>query len=727
MPRRHVGVRRPTTVHAYNVTNLKAVLDAGAKPKLEKVAVALTHVEEGSDLKWLDGGDAYEFSRRSTYVARDAAEEARLDNTEVVGLNPAYLATIASYGSEGAMLQNLSHVAVTKVAEVLDAFITTERLAAVTTYLNAVAVDLLATGLALDGSAVWQSVESVARQWGGGSVLGGPLSSLDEKYTTFEASGVSEETALMLWDASHQYSLLTEAGVSAWTAALSGDGAAEIAAAVPESSAVLAWLSALVDETNAYYFAYVAPTLSDEAATSWRDLRGQQFASGAVTQKLYGVASVLSLQLDGVVVAPEFPVYAAATGITISMTAAEANAFLDTGSLPSSATADAYLNQYLPRDFLLKGFVVGFLRDGMTATTDPTGLDTASLTLRADGTGYKNGGLFTRRTLREIVYGYEDPLLELLGEASYGGALNATTGRFGFRTGKRHLSDVGKYALWRGTTDVEAIGLRKAQAKPFHAKGSITVWSDELLRPVTFRSGAKTTVKDIEARNYHVEAYGLIPMPVGASMTRPALGGLDEAYRSEFEGLPTYNAAEHGTWTAVEPLTGRFVKSHTRLEHAWSLDSAQLDLELWQHVFARMASFPWPQLYTDESDEISGKDAKEFVAMVYGARDQAVIWAVIIGFLGMGLVFVGLHGLLLVQDDDKAKSQVWPSPPREQRRPQHGKVEEDLFVEEVKEDPGEEYDDFPVPEEQPPRETMMMTVVHWLPTPYNYKNYRGAR
>jgi hypothetical protein len=611
---------------------------------------------------------------------------------------------------------------VNKVAEVLDAFITTQRLASVSTYLNAVAVDLLATGLALDGTAVWSSVESVARQWAGGAVLGGPLSSLDEKYTTFEASGVSEETALMLWDASHQYSLLTVAGVSAWMAALSGD-AAEIAA-VPESNAVLAWLAALVDETNSYYFAYVAPMLSDEAATSWRDLRGQQFATGAVTQKLYGVASILSLQIDGVVVAPEFPAYAAASGVSISMTAAEANAFLDTGSLPSSATAETYLNQYLPYDFLLKGFVVGYLRDGMTATTDPTGLDAASLTLRADGTGYKNGGLFTRRTLREVIYGYEDPLLELLGEPSYSGALNASTGRFGFRTGKRHISDVGKYALWRGTTDVEAIGLRKAQAKPFSAKGSITVWSDELLWPITFRSGAKTTVKDVEARNYHFgEAFGLFPMPAGPSMTRPALGGLDETYRSQFDGLPIFDAAEHGTWAAVEPLSGRFVKSHTRLEHAWSLDSAQLDLELWQHVFARMTAFPWPQLYTDETDEISSKDAKAFVAMVYGARDQAVIWAVIIGFLGLGLVFVGLHGLLLAPDDDKAKTQVWPSPPREQRRPQHGKVEEDLFVEEVKEDPGEEYDDFPVEEPEPARKTMMMTVVHWLPTPYNYKRY----
>ena len=182
--KKHVNIHHPITVHVYNVTNLKAVLDAGAKPQLAKVDVGLTRVEEGSDLKWKDGGDAYEFTRRSTYVARDAAEEARLD-TEVVGLNPAYLATIAKYGSEGAMLQNLSDVAVSKVAEVLDAFITTQRLASVSTYLNGVAVDLLATGLALDGTAVWSSVESVARQWAGGAVLGGPLSSLDEKYTKF--------------------------------------------------------------------------------------------------------------------------------------------------------------------------------------------------------------------------------------------------------------------------------------------------------------------------------------------------------------------------------------------------------------------------------------------------------------------------------------------------------------------------------------------------------------
>ena len=734
-------MRRPITVHAWNTTNLKAVLDDGAKPQLEKVNVALTRVEEGSDLKWLDGGDAYEFTRRSAYVARDAAEEARLD-TEVVGLNPAYLATIAKYGSEGAMLQNLSHVAVTKVADVLDAFISERRLAAVPVYLKGVAADLMATGLALDGDAVWPSTDEVSRQWAGGAVLGGPLSGLSAKYTSFEAN-VSEATALMLWDTSHQYSLLTEEGSGVWIAALSGDDDAEsaIAAVVPEFHSVVSWLSALVDEENVHYLAYVAPALTDmsEEVTSWRDLRGQQFATGAVTRKL---------QL-GDVVAPELPV-------NISLTPAEANAFLDTfGEVETSldalatlapATADiykTYLYDYLPRDFLLGGFVIG--------------------ARRADGTGTMNGGLFTRRSLRELLYGYDDALLDLLPAglvAPYLGLLGSSNisdvSRVGLRTGKRHLSDVGKYTLWRGGTAplVSPIGFATEQAKPLrqNVKGSLTVWSDDHLRPITLKDAGAVTVKGVEARRvvlddrtflssnctrkpcfagnvkYGVDTTGILPMTTVAdgaplAITKTAL--LDGAYRELFDWLPNH-AAEEDSWFAVEPLTGRFVASQIGIERAYVLDVNQLGDEAWKHVFSstRLEAFPWPHLYTDESDEISSKDAKEFVAMVYGARDQAVIWAVIIGFLGLGLVFVGLHGLL-APDDDKAKTQVWPSPPREQRRPQHGKVEEDLFVEEVKEDPGEEYDDFPVEEPEPARKTMMMTVVHWLPTPYNYKNYRA--
>ena len=42
--KKHARRLRPTTVHAFNVTNLNAVLVAGAKPQLTKVNVALTRV-----------------------------------------------------------------------------------------------------------------------------------------------------------------------------------------------------------------------------------------------------------------------------------------------------------------------------------------------------------------------------------------------------------------------------------------------------------------------------------------------------------------------------------------------------------------------------------------------------------------------------------------------------------------------------------------------------------
>ena len=65
-----------------------------------------------------------------------------------------------------------------------------------------------------------------------------------------------------------------------------------------------------------------------------------------------------------------------------------------------------------------------------------------------------------------------------------------------------------------------------------------------------------------------------------------------------------------------------------------------------------------------------------------------------------------------------------PAPPvRYKKRKKGRRVVVVAPVEEVKEDPGEEYDDFPVEEPEPARKTMMMTVVHWLPTPYNYKRY----
>ena len=73
-----------------------------------------------------------------------------------------------------------------------------------------------------------------------------------------------------------------------------------------------------------------------------------------------------------------------------------------------------YLVTHLGPRFLMGCQLVG----GPTAS-DP--LSTGGFTLRPDGTGAANSGLFTRRTVRQLWFGWDDPLLALAEGATYDG------------------------------------------------------------------------------------------------------------------------------------------------------------------------------------------------------------------------------------------------------------------------------------------------------------------
>tara|TARA_B110001452_G_C15235075_1_gene427638 strand:+ start:120 stop:3326 length:3207 start_codon:yes stop_codon:yes gene_type:complete len=82
-------------------------------------------------------------------------------------------------------------------------------------------------------------------------------------------------------------------------------------------------------------------------------------------------------------------------------------------ALLALAYAD-YLVSHLGPRFLMGCQLVG----GPTAN-DP--LSTGGFTLRPDGTGAANSGLFTRRTVRQLWFGWDDPLLQLAEGATYDG------------------------------------------------------------------------------------------------------------------------------------------------------------------------------------------------------------------------------------------------------------------------------------------------------------------
>ena len=80
--------------------------------------------------------------------------------------------------------------------------------------------------------------------------------------------------------------------------------------------------------------------------------------------------------------------------------------FTGTGLSAASAPAYAeYLATFLPRDFFVRGFVIGNIYNA----SDPTRWD-----LLPDGTGTLNSGLFARHSPKEIMFGYVDPLITLI-------------------------------------------------------------------------------------------------------------------------------------------------------------------------------------------------------------------------------------------------------------------------------------------------------------------------
>ena len=753
---KHTGIDHPYDVKIWNVTNLLEVLEAGAKPRFDEVSFRLTYVEECYDLEWVDDRASYTYGSWWNYYPADDGEAARLNASEFVQINPVYLGAIADFGgSEAALFTGLGYVVLANVVALLEGFVDGVRYYSVPTYLANVR-DTLLSGYA----AYFPDAAAVAAQWGAFAVVGASLSTLDASLTTFDVGAVGNGTYVALWDEATPYSLLTAAGYEVWLGALGGDadayGAVAAAFGTGDAAAVLAWLGALIDESNPYYLGAVAAALpAGTAAASWEDLRDLQFANGTLTAALYGVGSVLSLRLaDAVVVAPELGAYAAAVGAPVALETAEANAFLRvyanatlslglaTGLYAASlgdysvfadptyvatgltaSNADlyaAYLFSYLPESFFLKGAVVGYERDWTTALADPAGLLPGSLTLRSDGTGRYNSGLFTRRTAREILFGYDDVIFSLVPPelSTRPLAYNGVMGKqyddieaqeaagapltYGLKTGKDHLDDVGQYTLWRGITEVEErsdipnkdgssytcatwasqgyescavwldavtmAGLSTSQVGPFRHQNrkAVEIWSTEVFRPLTLVHDKEVTIHKVKAGKYVFEddqfysgdcaydpcdesnaAYRMAgpayvaPMATTqggapAAVSFPALGKVEARFREDlFDGLPDYSKRSHGSYVAVEPITGVFVEGHKRVQYNWNLDAAIQSAALWANVFAREPAYAWPHLWIDDGDEITADQAKRFVRKVYAPVMVAWAFAIIAGCLGL--------------------------------------------------------------------------------------------
>lgn len=119
------------------------------------------------------------------------------------------------------------------------------------------------------------------------------------------------------------------------------------------------------------------------------------------------------------------------------------------------------------------------------------------------------------------------------------------------------------------------------------------------------------------------------------SMTKPALGEMDEQYRSYlFDGLPDYDEATMGTYVIIEPLTGFFISGRKRLQYCTDLTYESLGV-YWPQLFHRSPVLHFPVVWFDEGYNIDSKDARQFKSSVYVTRLQAKVWTILLVLIGV--------------------------------------------------------------------------------------------
>lgn len=641
-------VRRTRWMHLWNITNLADVLHRSAKPKFQQLSYKLRYVEKNYESTWDNGRMSVEYKSWWRYDPYDEYTAAQM-NQSVVQLNAVWLGVIALLGggsTEMSLNYALSHVAIAQLVRDLDDYVSQVRKSSIPIYLERTGRETpFATSIAY--SAAWRRA-------------------------VFD----DDEVARAELQDMHNFNAIVE------------------------------WMQALVDSPE--YIRVVA------GVDSWEAARGAQFGNSTVSRTQDGTMSIN----------PMLPVEMCVIS-GVRLTIEQAHAFLDTFAnqthssrlIEALATSDLrvldelahtglslshfadfihFLFEYAPRTYFIESKLIG--------------------QRRSDGTGYYNSGLFTRRTAREFLFGYHDPLFDYYSDS---GALSYN-GMIGFQydsiedqaranppliyrtaTGKRRLKKVGTYELWRNTTTiverpdiplqsgntydcsnlqsfescrvwlepVEMTGLPYRQVPPFRErkrKKTYAMWVAELLRPVTLSYDSETTIKGIHGRKYvpapenfytancslswscnpanaNYRMWGPsfhAPMATvqggyPTSMTKPALGEMDEKYRTYlYDGLPDYDEANMGTYVVIEPLTGFFIGGRKRLQYCTDLTYESLGV-YWPQLFHRSPVLHFPVVWFDEGYNIDNKDAKLFKFSVYATRLQAKVWTILLVLIGI--------------------------------------------------------------------------------------------
>lgn len=420
------------TLNFFNLTNGLALQTESPPPKptFEVVPVRFNYTYERLNSTVLEHGMGYKYVSWSYYDVQSAADAAM----EIVQVNPIYIAAMAQFGapSESVLFAGLASTVLGML--VSDIF--------------AVGVDQLfapmvaAAAGATDHStgALSAAMLGLSGLFGHGDLgVGTDLASLtDLKYLQFGAGLLSQAATMSpLATSLADLPLFREQGVCtpvelyAFLNHPSGPLAAggtlhslasglvaagfTAAAGVPSNATVSLSFSMSIAQAKAFL---------DTMTFDSMDLIRLSGAFGAALAADPACASEECATLRAALTQPGGPIAMTYGKLELK---AETGSFslcdpkLNTGlavdaspltsgqcALLALAYTDYLVNHLGPR------FVMGCQLVGGPKADDP--LVTGAFTLRADGTGAANSGLITRRTVRELWFGFDDPLLALAGE-----------------------------------------------------------------------------------------------------------------------------------------------------------------------------------------------------------------------------------------------------------------------------------------------------------------------
>jgi hypothetical protein len=451
---------QPYSYFFFNITNAKEVILNKSVPIVKEIEVKFTRTQQKYD--FTVSGDTYGYREFTYYTPVTPAEY----DLPFITLNPVYIgAAIGQGGSELGFQTALTPAVLQQLVPVLmdpEGFLKVFQLAVFPGYLASLLAACLQLPLApfnVTGPA------ACVQQWGVQDQIGGQLiaevSPAYSKFTGWELSSpILPAVASLLWDQNNIASLTNLTGVQQWGRL--GMYAAQVArgnaSAIPlynatltslitnlpgldvaQSMVVLEYLSSQFNsssvQSEVYYFQIIKAGLNHTTfpvvaeAQTWEDLLTLQFSQSVLTRSLQRgnslsnpVFEFMAYQID-----VKGGQYISAVNLTLN----ESRTFLEYFQVDGSvtyfgATLLAIVEGRLPAEDLAQFEPMGirldtildiatYILDYLPATFALKG-KLGLGTVLPDGTHPSNTGMFVRRTVREILHGYDDPLLALMGE-----------------------------------------------------------------------------------------------------------------------------------------------------------------------------------------------------------------------------------------------------------------------------------------------------------------------